>query len=458
MSLPERSCVASAPDTPGVVTGRVDRDGRLVSADAPLAALQAEAGSSLGARLALPQLAAVARLARDLGVPISRSVLTASAEHDYDLWVRATLDGDEVTLAIEGWQPRSPATPRLDLVLPGDDEASVARDPEAGSWATDARLRLTALAPDLAERLRVAPRDAIGQPLTRFFKLAEGEAGDLPILAAVASQEAFGDQQCTARDADSIQLILSGDPLIDEGGQFAGFAGRAVPVAAVLALVEERPLALTGEGFNAELDRALRSPLDRIIAAADTIVERSDGPLRTDYATYAGDIAAAGRHLLSVIHAMNDGAPVAAERIDLIGAASEAVALVASAGEAKGVAVDLMASCRVFAHGEKGAIVQVIVNILGNAVRYSPPGVPVTISIASHDDRATLTVADRGPGIAPEDQQRIFERYERLGSSEPGTGLGLAIARRLAESMEGMILLDSAPGEGSRFTLDLPLA
>jgi len=91
-------------------------------------------------------------------------------------------------------------------------------------------------------------------------------------------------------------------------------------------------------------------------------------------------------------------------------------------------------------------------------VRYSPPGIPVTISIAAHDDRATLTVADRGPGIAPEDQQRIFERYERLGSTEPGTGLGLAIARRLAESMEGMILLDSVPGEGSRFTLDLPLA
>ena len=450
--------MASAPIIPGIVTGRVDRDGRLVAADAPLAALQVEAGSRLGARLALPQLAAVARLARDLGVPISRSVLTASAEHDYDLWVRATLDGDEVALAIEGWQPRSPATPRLDLVLPGDDETSVARDPEAGSWATDARLRLTAIASDLAERLRVSAKEAIGQPLTRYFKLEEDSAGDLPILAAVASQQSFTGQHSSARDADTVQLILSGDPLLDESGQFAGFAGHATPVAPVLALVEERPLAPSGDGFNAELDRALRSPLDRIIAAADKIVERSEGPLRTDYATYAGDIAAAGRHLLSVIHAMNDGAPVAAERIDLIGAASEAVALVASAGEAKGVAVDLMASSRVFAHGEKGAIVQVIVNILGNAVRYSPPGVPVTISIAAHDDRATLTVADRGPGIAPEDQQRIFERYERLGSTEPGTGLGLAIARRLAESMEGMILLDSAPGEGSRFTLDLPLA
>ena len=67
-------------------------------------------------------------------------------------------------------------------------------------------------------------------------------------------------------------------------------------------------------------------------------------------------------------------------------------------------------------------------------------------------------VSDQGPGIDPADQQRIFERFERVKGGEGGTGLGLAIARRLAHSMGGDILLDSAPGQGSRFTLTLPAA
>ena len=67
-----------------------------------------------------------------------------------------------------------------------------------------------------------------------------------------------------------------------------------------------------------------------------------------------------------------------------------------------------------------------------------------------------MTVADQGPGIAAADQQRIFERFERAHSREDGTGLGLAISRRLARSMGGDVTLDSAPGEGARFTLTLP--
>ncbi len=66
------------------------------------------------------------------------------------------------------------------------------------------------------------------------------------------------------------------------------------------------------------------------------------------------------------------------------------------------------------------------------------------------------TIADQGPGIAQEDQQRIFERYEQVGDGPEGSGLGLAISRRLARAMGGDIELVSAPGEGARFTLVLP--
>ena len=69
-----------------------------------------------------------------------------------------------------------------------------------------------------------------------------------------------------------------------------------------------------------------------------------------------------------------------------------------------------------------------------------------------------MTISDEGPGIEPADQQRIFERFERADSKGAGTGLGLAISRRLARSMGGDVTLDSAPGEGARFTLTLPSA
>ncbi|MEO5640179.1 MAG: ATP-binding protein [Sphingomicrobium sp.] len=449
--------MASAPSDPGVVTGRLDADGRLIAADEPLAALQVEAGSSLGSRLALPQIAAVARLARQLGVPVSRSVIAAGAARDFDLWVRATVEGDEVTLAIEGWRPRQPAAPRLDLVLAADDDSTVAHDPATGEWASDAELKLTALAPDLAERLGIDPADAIGQPLTRLLRLEEDDDGTLPLLAGLAARAAFSGQQAIARSGEPAPLVLSGEVLRDEAGKFAGFAGRALPPAPALSIVPASDPATT-DGLNAELDRALRSPLDRIIAAADKIVERSDGPLRSDYAGYAGDIAAAGRHLLSVIRAMSEGA-AASHRVDLAACAAEAAALVAAAADARQVEVSIVAAPPLFAEGEARGIVQVIVNILGNAIRHSPPGGPVTIEFAVHEGRARVTVNDLGPGIAPADQQRIFERFERLDSIDSdGTGLGLAIARRLAQSMDGDISLDSAPGEGARFTLELPLA
>ena len=451
--------MASAPDDPQIVTGRIDAAGRLVAADPPLVVLQLEAGSSLGGRLALPQIAAVVRLARELGVPLSRPVTAAGASHDYDLWVRATLEGDEVALEIEGWRLRPAAAPRLDLVLAADDDATVARDPAMGEWATDAELKLTALAPDLAERLKIDPAEAMGQPLTRYLKLDEDDDGTLPLLAGLAARAPFVGQQASPRSGDGVSLLLSGEVLRNEAGKFAGFAGRALPPAPTLSVVQFAPP--EGSGFTAGLDAALRSPLDRIIAAADKIVERSDGPLRSDYANYATDIAAAGRHLMSVIRTMSEGAAASPDPVDLVSASSEAVGLVAAIGEARHIAVDIMAPSRIKAIGNPREVVQIIVNMLGNAIRHSPSDGIVTISLAAVADRARLTVADTGAGIDPADQERIFERFERLQSSTPngtGTGLGLAIARRLARAMGGDILLDSAPGAGARFTLELPLA
>jgi signal transduction histidine kinase len=101
---------------------------------------------------------------------------------------------------------------------------------------------------------------------------------------------------------------------------------------------------------------------------------------------------------------------------------------------------------------------QILVNLMVNAIRYSPDDGAIRLSFASTEGAVAVTVSDQGPGIAAGDEQRIFERFERAHPNEGGTGLGLAISRRLARSMGGDVSLDSAPGEGARFTLTLPAA
>jgi signal transduction histidine kinase len=101
---------------------------------------------------------------------------------------------------------------------------------------------------------------------------------------------------------------------------------------------------------------------------------------------------------------------------------------------------------------------QILVNLIGNAVRYSPRGSTLRLRLARDGDRAVVTVEDTGQGIAAADQARIFEKFERVDSGEPGgSGLGLYIARRLARAMGGDLTVDSAIGQGARFTLSLPV-
>lgn len=440
--------MASSPHDLGPVTGRVDRQGCLVAADPALLRLQEEAGSGLGGLLALPQLAAVARSSMKLGVPLSRGVIAASSEQDLDLWVRAEPDADGVTLTIDGWKAKPPAPPRLTLVgsEPLPDEAPAV--PQMGLTA-DAELRITRIDPQLAALLGVDGAETIGEPLTRHFLLTDNGDGVMPLLTALVSREDFAGQHARIRGNGEAELMLDGTALRYPTDGFAGYeilvhtGNEAGPAA---------------RGLDPALDEALRSPLDRIIAAAERIVDRSEGPLRSDYAAYAGDIAAAGRHLLSVIHNMTEQEPPKVTgRVDMSEAAAEAVQLVQVRSEERSIHIELVGTDQpLAANGEPRGAVQILVNLLGNAVRHSPERGTVAVIAERRGDRIAVTVADEGPGIAEADQERIFERYERVGDTPGGIGLGLAISRRLARSMGGNIELQSAPGEGARFTLVLP--
>ena len=144
--------------------------------------------------------------------------------------------------------------------------------------------------------------------------------------------------------------------------------------------------------------------------------------------------------------------------IDLAALAAEAVVMLDPQAEERRVTISLDADQPLPASGEDRAVIQILVNLIGNAVRHSPEGGVVTLRFVRTQGTASVVVSDEGPGIDAADQQRIFERFERLGAEKEGTGLGLAISRRLARSLGGDVTLDSSPGTGAHFTLTLPAA
>jgi signal transduction histidine kinase len=448
--------MATAPSKPRPVLGRVDPEGRLVSADAELEALQVDAGSRLGGTLAIPQIAAIARLARTLGIAVTRRAIAADAEHDIELSVRAVPEGDEVALIIEDWVARPAAGPRLASLLGPESNAT----PEAAAsfeWSSDAELRLTSVSGDLAIMLGTQAGEAIGQPLTRLFRLEENDEGEMPLLSAVASRRAFAGQPARSRHCDPApRLLLSADALSAPDGAFAGFSGQAVPLDELQA--GEQDAIAPPDQFDDVLDEALRTPLDRIIQAAERIAGRADGSLRSDYTAYAGDISTAARHLLSVIESMGEQRSEEHGTVDLAALAAEAVVMLEPTAEERHVTIVMETSRALPARGEAGAVIQILVNLIGNAVRHSPEGGTVTLRFRRSAEQSCVIVLDDGPGIDPADQQRIFERFERATPGEDGTGLGLAISRRLGRSMGGDIELESAPNAGARFTLRLPSA
>jgi signal transduction histidine kinase len=443
-----------------VVTGSVDGEGRLVRADARLAQLQHAAGGLVGGMLAVPALAALARLAFSLEVVVSRSIIVAEGDHDLDLSVRAKREGDAVFVSLSGWTKRPPRKPWLMAGL-GDDEPLVSTGPRATiKWSADAELIITQ-----CDGFTDAAT-AVGTPLSRLFRLLDDENGRMPMLAALAGQRDFGGQPVALSGDTTQEYELDALVLRDLQGRFAGYVGTARPVDRASAGPDEVPAQSPSE-FIARLDEALRAPLSRIAARADAIGTQAEGPLRRDYADYAGDIGSAARHLLALVDDLTDlqaierpDFTVDAEPIDLADVARRAAGLLQVRANDRGVRIDRPASGEILgAKGDFRRVMQIVVNLVGNAIRYSPEGSQVWLRSERDADTAVLIVADQGKGIDPADQVRIFEKFERVDPSEAeGSGLGLYISRRLARAMGGDITVDSAPGQGARFVLTLPTA
>jgi signal transduction histidine kinase len=446
------------------IFGKVDAEGRLIEADPPLAALHVQTGGRPGGVLAVPQLAALVRLVARLQAGISRPISAADDGTDIDLFVHARPDGDHVTIEITDWTAR----PAQIQVRPRSEGR--AEDFQRASadfhWAVNAELKLSDISHNAASALGATITGLVGQPFTRLFGLFDSPDGAMPMLDAVAMQGPFEGQRARLRGTDFGMLMLEGQPIFDEKGKLLGYRGEASRIEEDEATSPAAVASLADETFGAEIGKVLKAPLDRIIANADTISTQADGPLRRGYADYATDIASAGRHLMSLVDDLielqtieSPGYKPERDDIDLCDLARRAAGLLQVRAADSGVMIDRPGEGETQpAVGEFRRVLQILVNLIGNAVRHSPEGGMIWLRVEREGDQAVLIVADQGSGIAEADHERIFEKFERLHGAQSGaSGLGLYISRQLARAMGGDITVDSGPGQGARFVLTLPV-
>jgi PAS domain S-box-containing protein len=227
--------------------------------------------------------------------------------------------------------------------------------------------------------------------------------------------------------------------------------------------------------FLASMSHELRTPLNAIIGFADTLAQGYLGDLRARQQDYVGDIRSSGEHLLKLVNDLLDLSSLEIGRQVLVPAecgfdriAAAALSMVQSQADRAGIRLDFVPTAVVL-HADERAVTQILVNLLGNAIKFSPPGGHIALRAQSRSDGVWIEVEDTGYGMTEEQRKSALSATLVPGlegkSADPyktrpkgGAGLGLAICRRLIEQHQGTLEIESESGRGSTVRVMLPAA
>lgn len=453
------------PDAVLSARARTDQRDWLIEADEPLAGLQLRSGGELPGIIATPALLELVRKARRYGLKLGRVIQAQDDRERVTAWIEVEPEsnGGGCIISIGDWKA---------VLLAAEDEASVAERREAIERVVaelTARLgpdqEVLAIESDGQELEEIAAklREGIGQRWTELIDVQlpaeQREALNWRFLDGVQVRVPGSERHWKARlvplgrpepgSSGFDLLLLTAEPAVEQPPEREGRGSRLAFDAAI----------------GREIASVLRQPVTRIIANSEMIRTQLAGPLGDEYSECAGDISSASEHLLALIDDLadleaieSDDFKAASDRIDLADIARRAASILGERARELRMAVRAPERGeRVSAVGEFRRVLQIVLNLLGNALRYAPPGSEVILRVERQGERARLTVADSGEGLDAIQQEKVFDKFERLGRGEDGgSGLGLYISRRLARAMGGELSVESEPGEGTRFTLDLP--
>ncbi|MFD1536815.1 sensor histidine kinase [Nonomuraea guangzhouensis] len=320
--------------------------------------------------------------------------------------------------------------------------------------------------------------------ITRRLGLIEilGGGGILLILAVVGvamvrrSMRPLTEIESTAEAIAGGELgrrVPTGDPRTEVGRLALSLNGMLAQIeAAFTARSASEAAARRSEDrmrqFVGDASHELRTPLTSIRGFAEYARQNP----KADAAELMQRVEkAAGRMSLLVddlllLARVDQQRPLRMRPVDMLALAADAVHEARILAPDRVISLDVVGGAALIVSGDEVRLRQVVTNLMTNALTHTEPATPVTIRVGAGEDTAFLEVADKGPGLTPEQVERVFERFYRADSArsrqrsgdDRGSGLGLAIVQALVKAHGGTVLLDSAPGQGSTFRVELPLA
>lgn len=370
-------------------------------------------------------------------------------------------------------------------------------------WETDREGRISLLSERFAAAIGHPVAAFQGRPLSSMCADETSSSMLAEIAGAMDSRTAFRNLplEIAVAGGERRRFQISGVPVFEAGdGAFTGYRGAGMDITEShresrrtvliqrnleetleeltrknleldIATVQAESALRAKNEFLAAMSHELRTPLNAIIGFAEAMEMKVFGEINDQYRGYCSDIYGAGRHLLSLINDVldvavleSDGVTIHAEPLSVRHIVEQAASLIRMRAEDRGVDLSGLAL------GEDAIVLvddrratQIVLNLLSNAVKFTPEGGQIAAELRCEGGFAALTIRDTGIGIPENMQERVFEKFQQVTETiysrkSEGAGLGLHISRELARLMGGDITLVSQPGEGSRFTVTLPLA
>lgn len=333
-----------------------------------------------------------------------------------------------------------------------------------------------------AQRLKgYAPHEIIGRHFSAFYPPADIAAGKpaWELEEAIRDGRVEDEDWRLRKDGTRFWANVVITALRKRSGELVGFAKvtrdlterRAAQQRALLdarLIAEAEAASRTKSEFLASMSHELRTPINATLGYAELLDAEIGGPLTEQQRSYMTRIRSSQQHLLRIVTDLLDYSRLDAgstrydlEQVSLNDVIDTVLAMVEPQAMAKEVEIQ-RDPCEetLVALADRTRAQQIALNLLANAVKYTPSGGRVAVRCARAGDKVALVVADTGPGVEPDQQSAIFEPFVQVGrtltSGHEGTGLGLSISRVLARAMGGDVTIDSVPGEGATFTLTLP--
>ncbi|WP_020401209.1 sensor histidine kinase [Kordiimonas gwangyangensis] len=345
----------------------------------------------------------------------------------------------------------------------------------------------------------------IGSKFEQFGRFEENLDGRMDGIQGIKMRKPFREQLFVVSDpsGEELKFHLSAVPVFDrQTGDFRGYRGVGMDVSGrykqaseadqirknletLLRELTRKNLALdeatvqatsalrAKNEFLAAMSHELRTPLNAIIGFAEAFEQETFGELEKAYLNYATDIRKSGQHLLGLINDILDvaviesgGLSLSIDELSLEQVFLKAVQMNKDAAIKKSLdIVALAVESDAFIKADDRRTTQIFVNLLSNAIKFTPEGgkIGADIAVNTSANNVAIAVWDTGIGISEEHIEHVFEKFHQVtehiySRKQEGTGLGLHISRELARKMGGDITLVSVEGEGSRFTVTLPLA